>query len=221
MKRIALIEEDTDLGLRVRVGLEREGYAVSRFGSAHEGLAAVRSGGFDFVIVDGELADPDGAAVCRMLRRDGRTKSLPIVMLAARAAEREPDADDTILKPINMRELVAHVGAVWRQTRRAAEEPDVYEDEAIRVDSRTFRVTLDGADVKLARKEFELLWLLVRNAAQIVPRERIRAEVWHIAGDVETRTIDAHIRNLRRKLGAARIKTVVGAGYRYEGKPET
>jgi len=215
MKRIALIEEDVDLGLRLRVGLEREGYAVSRFGSGHEGLSAVRCGGFDFVIVDGDVADPDAPAICQSLRRDGKTKALPI-MVIARGAIREPEADDTVAKPVNMRDLLLHVATVWRQTRAGIDEPDVYEDAALKLDSRTFAALVSGRDVKLARKEFELLWLLVRNASQIVSRDRIRSEVWHMAGDVETRTIDAHIRNLRKKIGADRIVTVVGEGYRYE-----
>jgi DNA-binding response OmpR family regulator len=182
MKRIALIEGDTDLSLRLRLALEREGYAVSRFGSEREGLAAVRSGGFDFVIVDGDLGD---AAL-----------EIPIVNLS---------------KPVNISELLAHVAALWPETG----DPDVYEDGSLRVDSRTFEVTLHGKRVKLARKELELLWLLVCNAPRVVARERIRSEVWHIAGDVETRTIDAHVRNLRKKIGAERVVTVVGEGYRY------
>jgi len=215
MKRIALIEEDVDLGLRLRVGLEREGYAVSRFGGGHEGLSAVRCGGFDFVLVDGEVTDPDAATICRALRRDARTKALPI-MVMARGAIREPEADDTVAKPVNLRELLLHVATVWRQTRGGIDEPDIYQDAAVRLDSRTFTAIVGGTEVKLARKEFELLWLLVRNASQIVTRDRIRSEVWHMAGDVETRTIDAHIRNLRKKIGAERIVTVVGEGYRYQ-----
>lgn len=210
MKRIALIDGDMDAALRVRFALERDGYAVSRFACGREGHAAVRSGGFDFV-----LLDDDCAPLCRELRQDPATKELPIVILIRRGGERDFSADDFITKPPDSREVVARVRAVWQRLHVAPDEPDVYEDGAVRLDSRTFRVCVDGTEVKLARKEFELLWLLVRNASAVVPRERIRCEVWHLANDVETRTIDAHVRNLRKKIGAERIVTVVGEGYRY------
>jgi two-component system phosphate regulon response regulator PhoB len=115
-----------------------------------------------------------------------------------------------------VRELVARVAAVWRRTRGGAEQAPMYDDGELRIDEKAFRVYRHGQEVKLAKKEFELLSLLVRNRGSVVSRDRILSEVWHMSDEIETRTVDAHIRNLRKKLGAERISTIVGFGYRYD-----
>lgn len=221
--KIALIEDDEDIAFTLRLNLEREGYAVSHYGRGQEGLQAVQAGAADFVILDLNLPDLDGLTICRELRRDARTRSIPILMLTARGSERdritglELGADDYMAKPFSVRELVARVGAVWRRARTAADGArEGYDDGEVRIDERAFRVYRHGEEVKLARKEFELLSLLVRNRGTVISRDRILSEVWHMAEDIETRTVDAHIRNLRKKIGAQRISTVIGFGYRYD-----
>jgi DNA-binding response OmpR family regulator len=222
MKRIALIEDDNDIAFTVRLNLEREGYNVTVFGRGQDGLLAVQRGGFEFVILDLNLPDLDGLTICRELRRDPRTQAIPIMMLTARGSERdritglELGADDYLTKPFSVRELVARVGAVWRRARVAPEDPSIYEDGELKIDEKSFRVYRHGTEVKLAKKEFELLLLLVRHKSSVISRERILSEVWHMSDEVETRTVDAHIRNLRKKIGPERISTVVGFGYRYD-----
>ena len=222
MKRIALVEDDSDLAFTISLNLQREGYTITHFSRGHEALVELQRGGFDFVILDLNLPDLDGLTICRELRRDARTQGIPILMLTARGSERdrvtglELGADDYLTKPFSVRELVARVAAVWRRTRVAAEDPSVYDDGELRIDEKSYRVYRHGAEVKLAKKEFELLWLLVRNRSAVVSRDRILTEVWHMSDEVETRTVDAHIRNLRKKIGSERIATVVGFGYRYD-----
>jgi len=222
MKRIALIEDDADIAFTVRLNLQREGYEVTTFDRGQDGLLAVQEGGCDFVILDLNLPDLDGFTICRELRRDARTRNVPILMLTARGSERdritglELGADDYLTKPFSVRELVARVAAVWRRTRAAPEDAGVYDDGELKIDEKSYRVFRRGAEVKLAKKEFELLWLLVRNRGSVISRERILSEVWQMSDSVETRTVDAHIRNLRKKLGPERIVTVVGFGYRYD-----
>jgi len=222
MKRIALIEDDNDIAFTIRLNLEREGYTVGTFGRGQDGLLAVQRGAFDFVILDLNLPDLDGFTICRELRRDARTHAIPIMMLTARGSERdrvtglELGADDYLTKPFSVRELLARVAAVWRRTRVAADDPTSYDDGELKIDEKSFRVYRHGTEIKLAKKEFELLWLLVRNKSSVISRERILSEVWHMSDEVETRTVDAHIRNLRKKIGSERISTVVGFGYRYD-----
>lgn len=222
MKSIALIEDDADLAFATTLNLEKEGFRVSHYDNGQEGLLAVQQGAFDFLVLDLNLPDLDGLTICRELRRDPATRRLPILMLTARTAERdritglELGADDYLTKPFSVRELVARIGAILRRSGSAESDSAVYDDGNLRVDSRTLRVQVDGQEVKLARKEFELLWLLIRNRPAVVSRDRILSEVWRMAEDVETRTVDAHIRNIRKKIGKDRITTVIGFGYRFE-----
>jgi len=222
MTKIALIEDDADIAFTVRLNLEREGYQVFLYGDGHEGLVAVQGGGFDFVILDLNLPDLDGLTICRELRRDLSTKSIPILMLTARGSERdritglELGADDYLTKPFSIRELTARVAAILRRTRPSSQEVSGYDDGELRIDEKAFRVYHLGQEVKLAKKEMELLLLLVRNRGSVISRDRILGEVWQMSDDVETRTVDAHIRNLRKKIGTERITTVVGFGYRYD-----
>jgi len=226
MKRIALIEDDSDLAFTIRLNLEREGYSISQFSRGHDALVEVQRGGFDFVILDLNLPDLDGLTICRELRRDPETKAIPILMLTARGSERdritglELGADDYLTKPFSVRELLARVTAIRRRTQPPPETRAVYEDRELRIDEKSLRVYRLGKEIKLARKEFELLLLLVRHRSAVISRDRILSEVWHMSDEVETRTVDAHIRNLRKKIGPDRITTVVGFGYRYDPPQE-
>ncbi len=220
--RVAVIEDDADLSFTIRLNLERDGYGVSTFTNGHEGLVAVQDGGFDFLILDLNLPDLDGFTICRELRRHSATRSLPILMLTARSSEQdrimglELGADDYLTKPFSVRELLARVGAILRRAKGTDTDASMYDDGNLRIDGRTLRVYVMGEEVKLAKKELELLWMLVRNRPAVVSRDRILSEVWQVADDVETRTVDAHIRNLRKKIGKDRIRTVIGYGYRFE-----
>ena len=220
--RVAVIEDDADLLYTIRLNLEREGYVVATFDNGHEGLLAVQHGGFDFLILDLNLPDLDGFTICRELRRSPDTAKLPILILTARASEQdrvtglELGADDYLVKPFSVRELLARITAILRRSRGADSDAATYDDGKLRIDSHTLRVYVGGQEVKLAKKELELLWMLVRNRPAVVSRDRILAEVWQMSEDVETRTVDAHIRNLRKKIGKERIHTVIGYGYRFE-----
>lgn len=225
MKRIALIEDDHDIAFTIRLNLEREGYKVTHYSRGQEGLVAVQRGHADFVILDLNLPDLDGLTICRELRRDPQTQAIPILILTARGSERdrvtglELGADDYLTKPFSVRELIARVAAVWRRARAVVEDPTLYEDAELTIDEKAFRVFRHGTEVKLAKKEFELLWLLVRNRGSVISRDRIMSEIWQMSDEIETRTVDAHIRNLRKKIGAERIATIVGFGYRYDPPP--
>lgn len=220
--KVAVIEDDEDLAYTTQLNLEREGWNVDHFSNGQEGLLAVQRGGYDFLILDLNLPDLDGFTICREVRREPNSRDVPILMLTARTSERdrvtglELGADDYLSKPFSPRELIARMKAIARRGRNVDHDASVYEDSEIRIDGSTFRVHVEGQEVKLAKKEFELLWLLIRNRPAVVSRDRILTEVWQMAEDVETRTVDAHIRNLRKKIGKDRITTVIGCGYRFE-----
>jgi DNA-binding response OmpR family regulator len=220
--RIAVIEDDADIAFTIRLNLEREGYTAVTYSNGHEGLLGVQQGGFDFLVLDLNLPDLDGFTICRELRRFPATSKLPILMLTARTSEQdrimglELGADDYLVKPFSVRELLARITAILRRSKGTDTDSSVYDDGHLRIDGRTLRVYVDGDEVKLAKKELELLWMLVRNRPSVVSRDRILSEVWQVADDVETRTVDAHIRNLRKKIGKDRITTVIGYGYRFE-----
>lgn len=188
-------------------------------------LAAMHEKPFDLVLLDLNLPDVDGLAICRELRASEDTRRIPIIMLTARVEERDKllgfdiGADDYVTKPFSMKELLARVSA---QLRRAASyetsEDEVFEEGDLRIDRARYDVRRSGHSVHLTKKEFDLLWLLVRNRGRVVTRDTILSRLWDYDADVETRTVDVHIRSLRKKLGEDRIETVVGLGYRFRGR---
>jgi DNA-binding response OmpR family regulator len=228
VKRIALIEDDADIAYTIRLNLRKEKrYQVEHYVSGVAALAAMLEKPFDLVILDLNLPDIDGLALCRELRRADETRRVPIIMLTARVEERdkllgfEIGADDYVTKPFSMRELLARVNAHLRRVASfETSEEEMHTDGALHVDRARFEARLDGERVHLTKKEFDLLWLLIRNRGRVVTRDAILARLWDYDADVETRTVDVHIRSLRRKLGDERIETVVGLGYRYHDASE-
>jgi two-component system, OmpR family, alkaline phosphatase synthesis response regulator PhoP len=221
-RRIALVEDDADIAYTIRLNLRKHGWQVDHFISGLAALEALEAKPYDLVILDLNLPDVDGLAVARELRQHEETKRISILMLTARVEERDKllgfdvGADDYLTKPFSMKELVARVSA---QLRRAgaldAPGDELYETAGLRIDRARFEVSVDGNLVRLTKREFDLLWYLVRNRARVVTRDTILARLWGYDADVETRTVDVHIRSLRRKLGERWIDTVVGVGYRF------
>jgi DNA-binding response OmpR family regulator len=222
-KRIALVEDDADIAYTIRLNLRKQSYQVDHFVSGLRALEAIQERPYDLVILDLNLPDIDGLALCRELRQHDETRRIPIVMLTARIEERDKllgfdvGADDYITKPFSMKELLARVTAHLRRVASfETSEDEVYETPGLRIDRARFEVHIDGKSVRLTKKEFDLLWFLVRNRSRVVTRDAILARLWDYDADVETRTVDVHIRSLRRKLGDHWIETIVGVGYRFK-----
>lgn len=219
--RLLLVEDDDAIAGPLAKGLGREGFEVTRVATGADALAA---GAADLVLLDLGLPDMDGYEVCRRLRS---TSDVPIIVITARGDEvdrvvgLELGADDYLVKPFGFRELVARIRAV---TRRAAsrlastaeDEPDpVLHSGPIEVDTRTRRVTVDGDEVLLTRKEFDLLAVLARDPGATRTRDEILEEVWDAHWYGPTKTLDVHVASLRKKLGdPTLIETVRGVGFR-------
>jgi DNA-binding response OmpR family regulator len=175
------------------------------------------------VLLDLNLPGLDGVEVCRQLRRNPGTSTVPIIMLTARVDESQKiagldvGADDYITKPFSMKELLARVRAVLRRTERGQVAEEFLTAGPITADLEGRRVRVDDVEVELTRKEFDLLVALMRNRGRVLTRDRLLEQVWEYEYPGETRTVDVHVRRLRQKLGeSARecIETVVGVGYR-------
>jgi DNA-binding response OmpR family regulator len=225
--RVLVVEDEQDIAALIKHTLERSGDAsVATVGRGDEALRAVAELSPDLVILDLNLPVLSGIDVCRLLRQRPATAGIPIIMLTARTAESDRisgldlGADDYVTKPFSLRELAARVRAVLRRRGgRSAEaaRPQVYRGAHLVADFDAISVAVDGAPVRLTRREFELLQFLVENKNRVLSRDRLLERVWGYDRYVETRSVDVHVGRLRAKLGAAgqQIETVIGLGYRF------
>jgi DNA-binding response OmpR family regulator len=220
--RIAVVEDDEDLAFTLTYNLKKDGrYEVERYAGGLVALDALLARPPDLVLLDLNLPDVDGLTICRELRKGEETRKISILMLTARVEERdkllgfELGADDYVTKPFSMKELLARVAAQLRRGGSAEGGDDVFESGRLRIDRARHLVLRDGEPVHLTKKEFDLLWLLIRSGGRVVSRETILTRLWDVAADIETRTVDVHIRSLRKKIGEETIETVVGVGYKF------
>jgi len=220
--RIAVVEDDEDLAFTLTYNLKKDGrYEVERYAGGLVALDALLARPPDLVLLDLNLPDVDGLTICRELRKGEETRRIPILMLTARVEERdkllgfELGADDYVTKPFSMKELMARISAHIRRTSATEPGEDLWENGRLRVDRARHLVLRDGKPVHLTKKEFDLLWLLIRSGGRVVSRDTILSRLWDYAADIETRTVDVHIRSLRKKIGEGMIETVVGVGYKF------
>lgn len=225
LHNILVIEDDADIAESLHYNFKREGYRVTVAESAEKGLrlALDEKQTPSLILLDLMLPGMSGMELCRRLRRETVTEETPIIMLTAKAAEADKiagldlGADDYIVKPFSVKEVIARVRAVLRRSEK--ETSPRYEDARIVVDFDDMRVICDGEDVKLTRKEFALLEHLIKNIGRVATRQQLLDNVWGYSYFGDTRTLDVHIRRLRQKMGncGTSIETVVGVGYRFIG----
>jgi two-component system, OmpR family, response regulator RegX3 len=214
--KLLLVEDEDSIAEPLAEGLRREGFVVERAATGREALDAAEP---DLVLLDVGLPDIDGFSVCRELRSHS---SVPIIMVTAKGEEvdrvvgLEVGADDYIVKPFGFRELIARIRAVTRRTgARPTVQAGITTIGALTVDTRSRRVAVDGREVVLTPKEFDLLALLASDPGAVVSRARILEEVWETTWFGSAKTIDVHVAALRKKLGDPTwIETVRGVGLR-------
>jgi DNA-binding response OmpR family regulator len=224
---VLLVEDERDIADLVRHHLEREGIRCVHAPDGATALRLARADHPDLVVLDLMLPGLDGLEVCRQLRAEPATRRLPVIMLTARSEEvdrvvgLELGADDYVVKPFSPRELVARVRAVLRRVRDADGECPRTAG-ALVVDEARHAVAVGGRPVELTAKEFGLLTALMGAGGRVLSREQLLAQVWGYANaaEIESRTVDTHVRRLREKLGpeARRIVTVKAVGYRFDGE---
>jgi DNA-binding response OmpR family regulator len=213
--RILLVEDDDLLAAGIRDTLERALYAVEWVPDGAQALAALKSNTFDLVVLDLGLPKVDGVEVLRQVRGEGGT--VPVIVLSARdtAPDRvlglDAGADDYLVKPFDVDELLARVRAQQRRQRGAA--VNVIEHGPLRLDPAALTVTFEGQPVALQRREFMLLQKLLQSAGQVLSRAQLEDSLYGWDSGVESNSVDVHIHKLRRKLYPEVIRTVRGVGY--------
>lgn len=222
---ILIVEDDADIAESLVYNLKREGFrpVVAESGEKGLRLALDEKTTASLIILDLMLPGMTGLELCRRLRRENLTERTPIIMLTAKAAEGdrvlglETGADDYVVKPFSIKEVVARIRAVLRRVETEA-VPN-YADSRMSVDFADMRVVCADRQVKLTRKEFALLEHLIKNTGRVASRQKLLDNVWGYSYFGDTRTLDVHVRRLRQKLDECGgcIETVVGVGYRFIG----
>ena len=223
--RVLIVEDEPDIRDLIAFHLERDGYQVSKSKSGADALHQVRTSTPDLVLLDLMLPEISGLEVCRRLRQDPATASLPIIILTARGEEvdrvlgLELGADDYITKPFSPKEVVARVRAVLRRSRSAMGTAPIVIG-ALVIDAARHTVCAHDVPLALTPKEFDLLRALAEARGRVLSREFLLDRVWGYAAasEIESRTVDVHVRRLRVKLGAEgrRVLTVKSVGYRLD-----
>ncbi len=220
-KRITVVEDETAIAEILQYNLEQAGFEVEVLAEGDLALVTIRRRVPDLILLDLMLPGLDGLELTRLLKRDPKTAAVPLIMLTARDGETdrivglELGADDYITKPFSPREVVLRVKAVLRRGQ-PFEPSATIEAGKIRLDAEGHRTWVSGEEVVLTATEFRLLRILLERRGRVQTRARLLRDVWGYSEDVDSRTVDTHVRRLRRKLDDAgrRIETVVGVGYR-------
>jgi two-component system phosphate regulon response regulator PhoB len=228
MARILIIEDERDLQTVLEYNFRQAGHEVLQALRGEEGLRLAREHRPELICLDLMLPDLPGTDICRTLKQDPATRAIPVLMLTAKGEEVdrvvgfELGADDYVVKPFSVRELLLRVQAILRRTapEPAATRP-LIEFGRLRIDRDAHRAWVDGEELQLTALEFKLLVTLHDRRDRVQTRTVLLDDVWGIQADITTRTVDTHVKRLREKLGAAGdyVETVRGVGYRFAAAP--
>jgi two-component system, OmpR family, phosphate regulon response regulator PhoB len=225
MARVLVIEDEADLREVLHYNLTQAGHRPYTAATGEAGLKLAQEVRPDIVLLDLMLPDLAGTSVAKSLRREPQTQLVPIIMVTAKAEEIdrivgfELGADDYVVKPFSVRELILRIDAVLRRGRTP--EQRVLEAGELRLDKEAHRVTVSGEEISLTALEFKLLVTLIERRERVQARGTLLSDVWAIDAEIASRTVDTHVKRLRDKLGTAGrfIETVRGVGYRFSETP--
>jgi two-component system phosphate regulon response regulator PhoB len=228
---VLVIEDEVDLATTVEYNLKAEGFQVRLAHTGKQGLLGATTEPLpDVIVLDLMLPDLSGTEICRRLRDQEHTRDIPVVMCTAKGEEIdrvvgfEVGADDYVVKPFSVRELILRIRALLRRvenTRRVDGEPSMIRFGRLKIDRDAHRAWVDGGEIALTALEFRLLHAFMSRKGRVQTREALLSDVWGIEADVTTRTVDTHVKRLREKLGEAGmyIETLRGVGYRFKDAP--
>jgi two-component system, OmpR family, response regulator ResD len=228
MSKILICDDESGLRAVIKRYAIFEGYEVVEASNGMEAVEACRKENFDIIIMDIMMPELNGFSAVREIRKDSDT---PVIMLSARGQEYdkilgfEIGIDDYVVKPFSSKEIMMRINAILRRTQKtkqntiSVDDHVVFRKEGLEVDMTSYKVTVDGVLTNMAPKEYDLLFFLIRNKNIVVPREKLLAELWGYDYYGDDRTIDTHMKLLRKTLGpyAKFIITLRGVGYRFEG----
>jgi len=225
-EKILIVEDEKDIIKMLEYNLKKEGFKVIAAGDGEDAIDLAIRGQPDLILLDLMLPGMDGLEVCKALKKESKTGSMPIIMLTAKGQESdkvvglELGADDYITKPFSPRELVARIKAVLRRVTEKEKLPEIFQTGDLKIDFSKICVMVKDKPVELTAKEFELLRALLKAKGRVLSRDYLLDTIWGFdhAMEIQTRTVDVHIRTLRKKLKseAKKIITVKNYGYRFE-----
>ena len=228
MSKILICDDESGLRTVIKRYAIFEGYEVVEASNGMEAVEACRKENFDIIIMDIMMPELDGFSAVKEIRNNFDT---PVIMLSARSEEYdkvlgfEVGVDDYVVKPFSSKEIMMRINAILRRTQKSKQETIstddhvVFRKEGLEVDMTSYKITVDGVLTNMAPKEYDLLFFLIHNKNIVVPREKLLSEIWGYDYYGDDRTIDTHIKLLRKTLGpyARFITTLRGIGYRFEG----
>jgi two-component system alkaline phosphatase synthesis response regulator PhoP len=222
-KTILIIDDEPDIRVLLKYNLEKEGYVVQEAENGFQGLEIAERVIPDLIILDVMMPDMDGIETCEKIRANANLKNCVVCFLTARGEDYsqlagfDAGADDYIMKPVKPKILISKIAALLRRSSQVnVQQEDVLADAGIVLDRERYLIQKDGENIILPRKEFELMALLMSKPGKVFQRDEIMNRVWGAEVVVGDRTIDVHIRKLRKKIGENHIQTIKGVGYKFE-----
>ncbi|WP_407425279.1 response regulator transcription factor [Treponema sp.] len=220
---VYILEDDDNIRKLINYSLKSQGFEVQDFALPSAFWSALQTKNPDLLLLDIMLPEEDGISILKKLRSNPKTSTIPVIMLTAKDSEYDvvtgldSGADDYVTKPFGMMTLVSRIKAVLRRYEKTDSHKELLQAGELKIDENQHTVFTDTHQLFLTVKEFDLLVLLVKNRGNVLTREMLLEHIWDISADIESRTVDVHIRTLRQKLGDAgnAIETIRGVGYKF------
>lgn len=220
---VYILEDDDNIRKLINYSLKSQGFEVQDFALPSAFWTALQTTNPDLLLLDIMLPEEDGISILKKLRSNPKTSTIPVIMLTAKDSEYDvvtgldSGADDYVTKPFGMMALVSRIKAVLRRYEKSDSHKELLEAGGIKIDENQHTVFAGNQQLFLTVKEFDLLVLLIKNRGNVLTREQLLESVWGISSEIESRTVDVHIRTLRAKLGEyeKNIETIRGVGYKF------